>query len=260
MQSVLAKRLGGLDVDAAVAAGRSFFREPASFRAFRERLDGIEGEERALAYAVRTVLPLVQAPSKADWGYPGSPEYTLAETWLGRAPVAAVRAKQFVLRYLEAFGPATPADMQTWSGLTAQREVFEKLRPELRTFRDERGRELFDLPRAPRPQANVIAPVRFLPDYDNLVLAHDDRIRIIADEHRPLICTRNLHVLPTFLVDGFVAGTWELEASRREVALRVKPFDKLPKRVQEELTTEGRALAGFVAPSTEVSVLFELFG
>ena len=130
---------------------------------------------------------------------------------LERRSRQATPPKALVLRYLEAFGPASIADAQTWCGLGGLGTVFEQLRPKLRAFQDERGRELFDLPHAPRPDADEEAPVRFLPEWDNLLLSHADRSRVIADAHRPAITTANLRLPGTFLVDGFVAGTWVVD-------------------------------------------------
>jgi len=154
--------------------------------------------------------------------------------------------RELVRRYLAAFGPASVQDAQAWSGLPRLKDVFESLRPELVTFRDERKRELFDLPDAPRPGADVPAPVRFLPDFDNLVLAHDDRTRLIAPEHRSRIVTKNLLVRATFLVDGRVAGLWKVERRKATAILELEPFATLTKKTLSALETEGDALLKFV--------------
>ena len=151
-----------------------------------------------------------------------------------------------VLRYLAAFGPATAADVQTWSGLPALRPVLEGLRPKLRAFKDERGRELFDLPDAPRPDGDIPSPPRFLPEFDNLVLGHDDRTRVLDDAYRGLVVTKNLRVRATFLWDGFVRGTWEVDRKKDVAKLRLLPFEALPKRALKELAAEGEALLRFV--------------
>ena len=153
-----------------------------------------------------------------------------------------------VTRYLAAFGPASVSDMQSWSGLQGLREEFEALRPTLMTFRDERGRELFDLPDAPRPPEEVDAPVRFMPDFDNLILGHDDRRRLIADEHRAAIFLPNLRVLPTFLVDGRVAGTWKVEAKKASATLVIEPFVAVSRPARAALTEEGEGLLRFLEP------------
>jgi hypothetical protein len=133
-----------------------------------------------------------------------------------------------------------------WSGLTGVREVLEALRPELLTFRDERNRELFDLPDAPRPLPDTPAPVRFLPEFDNVLLAHDDRARVIASEHRPRVTTKNLLVPATFLVDGFVAGTWKVERKRKSATLLLEPFGRIAKGTKGELEREGEELLVFL--------------
>ena len=151
-----------------------------------------------------------------------------------------------MLSYLAAFGPATAADFQTWWGLRGLRQVPEQLRPKLRVFRDERGLELFDLPEAPRPDEDLPAPARFLPDFDNLVLAHSDRTRVLAYEHRGLVTTKNLRVRATFLWDGFAAGTRNVERKRDTATLRMTPFESLSDAAVAELTQETEALVRFV--------------
>ena len=125
------------------------------------------------------------------------------------------------------------------------------MRDRLEVFADERGRELFDLPDAPRPGADAAAPVRFLPEFDNLVLAYDDRSRVIADEHRPLVTTKNLRVKATFLVDGVVAGIWTIAVKRRVATVTLEPFGAVSKRVLQGAEAEGEALARFAEPDAK---------
>jgi hypothetical protein len=200
-----------------------------------------------MAYVIRTHVPLVQVPTDAAWGFPAAADFALADRWLSRkVPTSVTSPEALVLRYLAAFGPATPTDAQAWSGLPALRDVFESLRPSLVTFRDERKREVFDLPDAARPGEDVEAPVRFIPDFDNLVLSHDDRSRIMADAYRSRVTLKNLQVRATFLVDGMVAGTWKSERKRKTAVLVIEPFGSIPKRVKVALDEEGEALLAFL--------------
>jgi hypothetical protein len=128
------------------------------------------------------------------------------------------------------------------------KSTLKGMRDTLEVFADERGRELFDLPDAPRPDAATPAPPRFLPEFDNLVLAHDDRTRLIADEHRPLVTTKNLRVRATFLVDGSVAGTWTIEVRRKVATLHLAPFARLAKSAAKALAQEGEGLVRFAEP------------
>lgn len=258
MQSILRERLQNLDMDVLRNEARAFFGgKPATFDALRDhfKAKNPEADERAMAYAIRMHLPLVQVPTEDAWGFPAASDFALTDDWLGKkVPTEEAPAHTLVRRYLAAFGPATPRDAQVWSGLQSLRAAFEELRPELVTFRDERKRELFDLPEAPRPDEDTPAPVRFLPEFDNLVLAHDDRTRVIADEHRPKVTLKNLQVRATFLVDGFVAGTWKVERKKKAVTLVLEPFGKLAKKIIGELEREGEALLRFVEPDGDFSV------
>ena len=251
---VLGARAEGLDPEAVVSATRELLAgKPLAFDAIRaglqERFPGVD--DRALGYAARTLVPLVMVPDgAARWGYPRVSQFALAEEFLDGAPAAAAPAA-LVTRYLGAFGPASVADVQAWSGIGGLKPVLEQMRDDLDMFADEQGRELFDLPDAPRPGAEVEAPARFLPEFDNLVLAYDDRTRVIADEHRPLVTTKNLRVKATFLVDGVVAGTWTVAVKRRVATLALAPFGRLTKRAVKELATEGEALARFVEPEAK---------
>ena len=252
MQSILRNRTESFDMEALLAAARSYFaQQPATFDAARAHLAARfpVADERAMGYAVRTHLPLVQVPDESAWGFPAAAGFALADEWLGRPiPTGSDGLPNLVRRYLAAFGPASVTDAQNWSGLGGLRTTFEALRPELVTFRDARGRELFDLPDAPRPDEETPAPVRFVPEYDNLVLGHDDRSRIVADAHRPGLVTKNLQVPATFLVDGFVAGTFKVERKKKAATLTLTPFGKLLKKDLRALEAEGEALLAFVEP------------
>jgi hypothetical protein len=223
----LGDRAKGIDADRVAQAGEQFFRRaPGDFEALREALSRLEGDVRAMAYLVRTRVPLVQVPDGGAWSFAAGGTFALAETWLGRPMDTEARLSDFVLRYLKG--------------------TFEELRPKLTVFQDERGRELFDLPGAPRPPADTPAPARFLPDFDVLLLGHADRTRVISDEHRKRISTKNLLVLATFLVDGEVAGTWKAEKRRGIAELSIEPFIQLKKGARAELEAEGERLLKFL--------------
>jgi hypothetical protein len=246
---VLGERAQGLELDQLLPVARTLLQEgPRNFNELRALLQQKfpAVNDRALGYAVRTNLPLVMVPTEDRWSFPSVADFTLAETWLG-TPLADDAAPQaLVLRYLAAFGPATATDVQTWSGLQGLKVALDGLRPQLRVWKDERGRDLFDLPKAPRPDEDVDAPPRFLPEFDNLVLAHSDRTRVLADEHRGAVVTKNLRVRATFLWDGFVRGTWDIERKRSSATLHLTPFEPLPKRAADEFAAEGMALLQFV--------------
>jgi hypothetical protein len=249
-QSILRGRGAELDMAALDTEGRNFFgKGAATFDALRDYLKTKHpgADERAMAYAIRTHVPLVQVPTDAVWAFPAAADFTLADGWLStKVSTAATSAEVLVRRYLAAFGPATPADAQAWSGMGGLRDTFEKLRPTLVTFRDERKRELFDLPDAPRPDEDTVAPVRFIPDFDNLVLSHDDRTRIMAEAHRSRVTLKNLQVRATFLVDGIVAGTWKSERKRKAAVLVIEPFGAVARRTRAALEQEGEQLLAFL--------------
>jgi hypothetical protein len=254
-KAVLRDRANGINVDALVKAARVCFdKKPCTFDELRRHLSArFPGlDERAMGYTVRMHLPLVQIPAEGSaWAYPASSDFAVAESWLGGKLDAGDRPHTFALSYLAAFGPATLRDLQTWSGLAVAPAVLDELRPKLRTFVDERGRELFDLPKAPRPDEDEEPPIRFLPEFDNLLLAFADRTRIIADEHRPAIYTKNLLIPATFLVDGFAAGTWKAERKKKAARLALKPFGRLTKQARQGLAEEGQKLLRFIEPDAE---------
>jgi hypothetical protein len=161
-----------------------------------------------------------------------------------------------VTRYLAAFGPAAVADVQAWSGLTRLGEVVDRLRPGLRAFRDERGRELLDLPDAPRPGPDTPAPVRLVAEFDNLILSHADRARVVSDDNRLRLYTRNGIFPGTVLIDGFVGGVWRLTRSRRTAVLTVELFGPVPSRDRDAVGDEARRLLGFAADGDSHEIRF----
>jgi hypothetical protein len=204
----------------------------------------------ALAHAARGLLPLVQVPPRAVWGRSGQTAYHTAEHWLDRELDKSPDPKRMITRYLNAFGPATVADMQTWAGLTRLREVTETL--DLRTFRTDDGRELYDLPDAPRPDADTPAPVRFLPEFDNVLLSYADRTRIMTEEHRKRLFGVKNGVFPgTFLVDGFVRGSWRVTKERKSAVLTITPWARTANKDLAALTKEGMRLLDFTAAAAE---------
>ncbi|HEV2786706.1 MAG TPA: winged helix DNA-binding domain-containing protein [Solirubrobacteraceae bacterium] len=255
---VLGARAEGLDLDKVLPAARKLLdRGPLTFDEVRAGLQEQfpDVNDRALGYAVRTLVPLVMVPDRQSrWGFGRSVAFTPAQEWLGEPLVSdeAAAAQALVRRYLGAFGPASAKDVQAWSGAGGMKAVLDAMRDELEVFTDEGGRrELFDLPDAPRPDADVVAPPRLLPEFDNLVLGWDDRSRVIADEHRPRVTTKNLRVRATFLVDGMVAGTWTMAVKRRVATVALEPFGKVPKRALKDLEAEAERLVRLVEPDAK---------
>lgn len=251
MTGALRGRSEGLEPEAVLPVARALLAErPRTFDELRARLQEAfpDVNHRALGFSVRMLLPLVMVPTSDRWAFPRVAEFTLADTWLERPLDVDEAPDELVLRYLAAFGPASAADVQAWSGLQGIKAVLERLRPRLAGFADDRGRELFDLPDAPRPDEAMVAPPRFLPEFDSVLLAHADRARVISDEHRPAVITKNLRVRATFLLDGFVSGVWEIKRSRRAAVLAMTPFRSLSRREEGELRDEGAALLSFTDP------------
>jgi hypothetical protein len=253
LRTIFKSSLDAVDMDAIGATARQFLGQtPATFAVLRDHLAARHPDTnpRLLGYAIRMMVPLVQVPGPDAFGFPAACRFAPADSWLNRPISVEIGASMELLveRYLAAFGPATPADAQTWSGLQGLRAVFEAMRPRLVTLRGEDNRELFDLPGAPRPPEDTPAPVRFLPEFDNLVMAHADRSRLVANEHRPRLITKNLQVPATFLVDGRIAGTWRLERKGKTATLTIEPFVKLANAVLAAIDEEGTALLRFAEP------------
>jgi DNA glycosylase AlkZ-like len=249
-----ARDVGGVDTEALVEAGRALLAERPRTRAelgplLAERFPGRDPD--SLAYTITYHVPLVQVPPRGIWGRGGPAAWTTAEAWLGERLESARAPDDAVMRYLAAFGPATVADVRTWSGLAGLGDVIERLRPRLRTFRDEHGRELLDLPDAALPDPDTPAPPRFLPEYDNVLLSHADRTRIVPGGRQPPLFAGDGGVRGSVLVDGFVAATWRIERNEDGAALRIKPFERMSRANGAAVIEEGERLLAFATTDAD---------
>ena len=249
LRGTFGKRLAGVNLATLAAAGRALVdKEPRLLGDIGRELATRwpERDQMALSHAVRALVPLVQPPPRGLWRQSGLAIHAAAESWLGK-PLAEPSVDETVVRYLMAFGPATVADAQVWSGLSKLAEVFTRLRPRLRTYRDERGRELFDVADAPLPEVDTPAPPRFLPEYDNILLSHHDRSRVVSEQARIAI-TSDHRSRRWLLIDGDLAGTWTLETTRHAAALSIRAAVSLRPQQRREIVHEGERLAAFLAP------------
>ena len=256
------RRMGGADIGELERAVREELDgEALPARELGRRLvaRGIGEDVEAMGNATRVYAPLVQVPPRAVWGKRGQAKYATLESWTGRSLDADPSIEQVVLRYLGAFGPASVMDMQNWSGLTRLREAFERLRPRLLTFRDEAGRELFDRSDASRPDPGVPAPVRFLGEYDNVLLGHADRSRLIPVDFPWKEMLADGRSVSNVLVDGMLRGTWWIERDgKRSATLAVRPSGELSPAEREEVGVEAARMVEFSEPeAAERDVRFE---
>ena len=239
------RQLVGMDLPALVGAARTALDERPRTMAelgtvLHQRWP--DRDSASLAYAVRHLVPLVQVPPRGLFGRSGAARCATAEAWLGRPLQAKPSLENLILRYLAAFGPASVADIQAWSGLRGLRPTVERLRPRLRSLMDARGRELLDVPEGALPDPDTTAPPRFLPEYDNLLLAHADRTRVLSNEYRSVIGFR------TVLVDGMVGATWTVARQPAAATLTVECLTPLRKADRTAVADEGIRLLAFVAP------------
>ena len=229
-----------------VPAVRALFADgPLTFQQVLDHLEQTHGTvdlltRRRAWFAARTGGHILHAPETALWS--SRPQALFAAIAEPEAVDTTAARTELVRRYLAAFGPASRADLAGWSGMRVSdlAAAFEALEP-LRRFRDESGRELLDLQRAPLPAGDTPAPVRFLPKWDNVLLGFSDRTRILPEEYRKIVIAKNGDVAQTFLVDGVVAGRWRQENGK----ITLDPFAPLPRAARRDLEDEATRLAAF---------------
>ena len=249
-------RLEGLDMDAVLAAGIARMTEsPATAAQLRDHLAPLypDRDPAALAHAVRCLLPTIQPPPRGLWNKPGRPTLTTANLWLPTPAADATMTstvEAMILRYLAAYGPASVADAQTWSGLTRLSEVFDRL--DLRTYTDATtNRTLYDLPHLPLPHKDTEAPTRFLPEYDNLLLSHADRTRFLDTPTRQRLTLQEVLTRGSVLHDGHPKALWKLaKTPKTQPVLEITPFTPLTPQAWTSIETEAQSLLTFTTPTT----------
>lgn len=252
--AILKERLAALDLGRLETTARGYFEEPLTFEELRERFLAADpkADERAMGYAVRLRVPLVMVPEPDQaWGYSSKARFTLADGWLKRpVPVAGkARLEELVRRTLAGYGPASVADLQSWTGTRGLKEIVDGMRPRLRVFK-EGQRELFDLPEAPRPDASTPAPVRFLPEYDSVLPTRSDE-RFVAKADRKSVYLSALRIAATVLVDGVVAGTWTLDEKKGVAVLGVTALRPWNPATRKQVEAEAEALLAFAHPDAK---------
>ncbi len=240
----------GFDQAEILEMGRKFIaQEPRSFAEitayFSETLP--QFDIGALRYSVRTHLHLIQVPTDTYWSYPGNPKFTLAETWNGEASSPKDETKALIKRILAAFGPASLNDLQKWTSLMLK-DILPTFKDELVIYHDEKKKELFDIADMPLVDEDTPVPIRFLPGFDNLLIAYDKRQRIVADDYRKKVYLPGLIIAPTILIDGFVEGVWKAERKKKEAFLHMELFKPLTQSQQSQLEEEAEALIRFLEP------------
>jgi hypothetical protein len=243
------KRLGGIPLETLSARGTALLREqPRTLRDVRAVLAAeYPGHDaQALSYAVHYSVPMVQLPPRGLWKQGGQPVCALFEAASGIAlEPEGENLDSLVLRYLAAWGPASVADAQTWSGLTKLREVFERLRPTLRSYLSPSGIELFDLAHGKLVSVDGRLPVRFLPDYENALLGLADRSRFL-DPKAKRYAAKDNESFGSVLVDGYVRGLWKVKEEAKRHELRVHALVRLSAAERREVEEEGQALLTFL--------------
>jgi hypothetical protein len=245
----------GVDPLEVATAGRALLEvEPLTRAELRERLGPRfpNADREAMAQAVTFLVPVVQVPPRGLWRQPGLARWAPLESWLGQPMAADEAPDALVLRYLAAFGPASAADVRAWSGLPGAAEVLDRLRPGLRTFRDETGRELLDVPDGLLADPDTPAPVRFLPVYDNVTLAHADRSRIVDERHRQRILQLDMISFGSILVDGFGRAIWRQKRAKSggPAVLDIQLLEEIPAADLDAIGAEGERFLAFLEPAS----------
>jgi hypothetical protein len=242
----------GFEMPALEAAARELLaQQPMSAQQIGEALAPRfpKADKEGLARWVRTCMALAMVPGDERWGYSRPPRFLPADRWLGQAPGEGQPSAELLLRGLAAIGPASATDLRVWCGLGGTAKALEGLRPALRTFQDEQGRELFDLPDAPRPRPDTPAPARLLPEYDNCLLSHEDRSRIVPAAHAHRFAMGPNGRRPrAVLVDGFVRASWQVSMDKAVATLAIQPFERLTPAAVAQVDEEAQALVRFMEP------------
>ncbi|MEU3883804.1 winged helix DNA-binding domain-containing protein [Streptomyces californicus] len=253
--------LEGVDLDRLAALTQRLVEErPRPLKELRGELlaHWPAADPLALTVAARCLLPLVQVTPRGLWGRGGQVALTTVEHWLGRSAGPAPTLDTVVTRYLSAFGPASVKDFQSWAGITRTKEVFERLRPRLTTFRDENGAELFDLPDAPRPDPDTPAPPRFLPEFDNVLLGHADRTRVIPAVNKGRNGKGN-QTYGSVLIDGFLDALWQVRQEQDTAVLTVQPLRKPTRAQTAEITEEAARMLAVMSDAPDHDIRFGTF-
>ena len=252
LRSFFGARAQGLDIDRLIEIAKPYLESAnPAIGALRDKLQEHEPtrDKQAMAYAVRSCLPLAQIPPSGAWGVGTRATYTTAESWLGKAEPADLGA--LFRRYLAAFGPAGVMDFQTWVGMTSLKARLAPTLETLAQYRDEQGKALYDLPGLPVVSPAVEAPIRFLPEYDNILIAHRDRSRILPEAQRKKVFVSAGRVLGSVLIDGFVGGIWRARRKKANATLQVSLFEPGRDEQLGEIAAEGLALLRFIEEDAE---------
>lgn len=247
LRSFFGARSKDLDIERLLRIAKPFLESnQPSIGALRVHLQEYEPHlnKEAMAYAVRSHLPLVQIPPSGTWGAGTRAAYTTADSWLG--PADSSDLTNLFRRYLAAFGPASVMDFQTWTGMTNLKSQLAPALGDLKIYQTESGQDMYDLPEATIAAPDSIAPVRFIPEYDNMLIAHRDRSRILPDEHRKKVFLSAGRVIGTVLIDGVVGATWKVQKDKNTVTLNVNLFETQPNDCLQEIQEEGNGLIQFV--------------
>ncbi|MBD3918888.1 AlkZ family DNA glycosylase [Paenibacillus sp. PR3] len=254
------KLLIGIEPKVLAAAGRAILEQegPMTLSDLGKRLTAQwpSYHHDALGAAIRNGVPLVQVPPRGLWGITGQAVLTPIETWLNQPVSSSPDAEALLMRYLQAYGPASVKDFQAWSGMTKLRDLFEQMRPKLEWYKNQQGDELFDLPDAPRPASDLEVLPRFLGEFDHVLLSHADRTRIMDESYRRRVITKNGIVKATILIDGFVAGLWTIEERGHTAVMHIESFTPLSLEQRLLLEKEGERLLRFAAEAVEYDIAF----
>ncbi|MDE2952410.1 MAG: winged helix DNA-binding domain-containing protein [Chloroflexota bacterium] len=246
LRSFFGARGADLDIERLLSIAKPFLESnQPSIGALRAHLQEHQPtlNKEAMAYAVRSCLPLVQIPPGGTWGAGTRATYTTAAKWLGRADSSDLT--NLFRRYLAAFGPADVMDFQTWTGMTRLKSQLAPALADLVVYQSENGPDLYDLPAATIAAPDSIAPLRFIPEYDNILIAHRDRSRILPDAHRKKVFLSAGRVIGAVLIDGFVGATWKVKKDKNSLRLFVTLFEAKPKACLRALEEEGNRLLRF---------------